>query len=109
MTTSNTDRSVSRRSALAGLGTAGLGLALAATTRHAAAQEATPVPMAGHPLVGTWIVDRNPADPTDTPTYNIFTADGAIIDPTVGGAGVHAGNWASGCPTASCGSIRSRA
>jgi hypothetical protein len=44
--------------------------------------------MAGHPLVGTWIVDRNPDDPTEIPTYNVITADGGVIDPTVGGAGV---------------------
>ncbi len=44
--------------------------------------------MAGHPLVGAWVVDRNPADPTEIPTYNVITADGGVIDPTVGGAGV---------------------
>ena len=44
--------------------------------------------MAGHPLVGTWIVDRNPADPTEMPTTNVFTADGGLIDPSVGAAGV---------------------
>jgi hypothetical protein len=49
---------------------------------RAAAQDATPTPMAGHPLVGTWIVDRNPDDPTEIPTYNVLTADGGLIDPT---------------------------
>lgn len=88
MTTPRTVGPVSRRTALAGLGASGLGVALAATTRHASAQEATPAAMAGHPLVGTWIVDRNPADPTEIPTYNVITADGGVIDPTVGGAGV---------------------
>ena len=44
--------------------------------------------MASHPLVGTWIVDRNPADPTEMPTTNVLTADGGLIDPTVGAAGV---------------------
>jgi hypothetical protein len=87
MTTTNTQRSVSRRTALAGLGGGGLGLDLAATA-GAAAQDATPFPMAGHPLVGAWIVDRNPADPSDLPTHNVFTADGGVIEPTVGGAGV---------------------
>jgi hypothetical protein len=52
------------------------------------AQEATPSAMAGHPLVGTWIVDRNPADPTEMPTTNVLTADGGLIDPSVGAAGV---------------------
>jgi hypothetical protein len=88
MTTSRTTDSVSRRTALAGLGATGLGLALAATARQASAQEATPTTMAGHPFVGTWIVDRNPDDPTEIPTYNVLTADGAVIDPTQGGAGV---------------------
>ncbi len=88
MTTSTKTETISRRAALAGLGASGLGVALAATTRPAAAQEATPFPMAGHPLVGAWVVDRNPADPTEIPTYNVITADGGVIDPTVGGAGV---------------------
>jgi acetyl esterase/lipase len=42
MTTPRTTDTISRRAALAGLGAGGLGLALAATTRHAAAQETTP-------------------------------------------------------------------
>ena len=40
-------------------------LAVGRTTQ---AQDSTPDAMAGHPLVGTWIVDRNPADPTEIPT-----------------------------------------
>ena len=55
MNKSTTDRSVSRRTALAGLGTGGLGLALAATVRPAAAQEGAG-DLAAHPLVGTWAV-----------------------------------------------------
>jgi hypothetical protein len=77
---------LSRRTALAGLGAGTLGIALAA--RNVAAQDATPTTMVGHPLVGTWIVDRNPDDPTEIPTYNVITSDGTIIDPTVGGVGV---------------------
>lgn len=46
--------------------------------------------MANHPLVGTWIVDRNPADPTEMPTTNVLTADGGLTDPSVGAAGVWA-------------------
>jgi hypothetical protein len=61
MTTSNTGRAVSRRSALAGLGAGGLGLALAATVRHAAAQDAA-AEMANHPLVGTWMTGTGPLD-----------------------------------------------
>ncbi len=93
MTTSDTGHAVSRRSALAGLGAGGLGLALAA--RGATAQDATPTSLAGHLFVGTWIVDRNPDDPTEIPTYNVVTSDGTIIDPTVGGVGV----WETTGPT----------
>ena len=60
-------------------------LAVGSSTK---AQEATPAAMAGHPLVGTWIVDRNPADPAEMPTTNVLTADGGLIDPAVGAAGV---------------------
>jgi hypothetical protein len=61
---------------------------VATLARGATAQEATPSAMTQHPIVGTWIVDRDPNDPTEIPTYNVITADGGIIDPTVGGAGV---------------------
>ena len=71
---------------------------MANTTRPANAQDSSPTSLAGHPFVGTWIVDRIPDDPTDIPTYNVITSDGAVIDPTQGGAGV----WeATGPDTAS--------
>jgi hypothetical protein len=35
-----------------------------AVGRTTEAQEASPDAMTGHPLIGTWIVDRNPADPS---------------------------------------------
>jgi hypothetical protein len=57
MTQHQTDP-VSRRTALAGLAAGGLGLALAATTHHASAQDATPTAMTGHPMVGTWLAGR---------------------------------------------------
>ena len=70
---------------------AALGAALGLGGLHrATAQDATPVPMADHPLVGTWIVDRNPADPTEMPTTNVLTADGGLTDPSVGAAGIWA-------------------
>src|SRR5438045_3389415 len=81
MTPSHTAQSVTRRTALAGLGAGGLGLALASTARQASAQEATPVPMAGHPLVGTWIVDRDPTDQTDHPTLLVYATDGGAGAP----------------------------
>jgi hypothetical protein len=59
-----------------------------AVGRTTEAQEASPDAMTGHPLIGTWIVDRNPADPSEMPTTNVITADGGLIDPSVGAAGV---------------------
>jgi hypothetical protein len=85
MTTDRTMSSLTRRTAIAGFGATGLGLAL---TAPAHAQDATPIPMAGHPIIGTWLVDRQSDAVTDAPTINIMTADGAVIDPVfnVGGA-----------------------
>jgi hypothetical protein len=59
MTKSNTGRSVSRRSALAGLGAGGLGLALASNARQASAQDSA-TEMAKHPMVGTWMTGNGP-------------------------------------------------
>ena len=53
MTTPHVDQSLSRRTALAGLTAGGLGVALAATTRSASAQDAA-TEMANHPIVGVW-------------------------------------------------------
>ena len=53
MPTQPTDRSLSRRTALAGLGATGLGLALGSS---ATAQEASLSDLAGHALTGTWAV-----------------------------------------------------
>jgi hypothetical protein len=69
MTTSHIDRSISRRTALAGLGAGGLGVALAATARPAAAQDAA---MASHPLVGTWLAE-------DSSNVSRFGADGIVV------------------------------
>jgi len=85
---------VSRRAALAGLGAVGAGLALATATRQVAAQDATPTAMAGHPIVGTWIIVRDITNTTEVPVVVVFTADGGFIDP---GQGV-AGAWESTGP-----------
>ena len=61
MSTSTTRQSVSRRTALAGLGAGGLGLALAAAAHPAAAQDAATDP-SKHPIVGTWLNGRDPAN-----------------------------------------------
>ncbi len=86
MTTSNAKIAVSRRTALAGLGAGGLGLALAATARPAAAQEGAG-DLAGHPLVGTWAVMA-----PDGVIPQIHGPDGSVVvayppnyvDPTLG-------------------------
>jgi hypothetical protein len=55
-----------------------------------AADEATPVPMTGHPLIGIWIIDRDITSTAEVPVVVVFTADGSFIDP--GGLGA-AGVW----------------
>ena len=78
---------LSRRAALGRVAAVVAAIGLSSRVSSVVAQEATPTAMAGHPLVGSWIVDRNPDDPTEIPTYNVLTADGGLIDPTQGGAG----------------------
>lgn len=53
------------------------------------AQDATPGARAGHPLIGTWIVDTNTETDTDAPEVGIFTADGSTF-------GLGASRWVSG-------------
>ena len=55
------------------------------------AQDATPSPTAGHPLVGTWIVDPEVDDPTNPPSFDVYMADGTAIN--VGSEGATAGAW----------------
>jgi hypothetical protein len=43
--------------------------------------------MAGHAMVGTWIVDRDIATATDAPSVVVYTADGGLLDPSQGVAG----------------------
>ncbi len=82
---------VSRRAALAGLGAGGLGLALAAGTRGAAAQDAS-IDKAAHPIVGAWYADFDPANPGTLFVYTIFHADGTRTDVhPFAGAGI--GAW----------------
>ena len=80
MTNHRTEPTVSRRTALAGLGAGALGLALATRRLAAFAQDATPaaaVPTEGHPLVGAWEVTESDEQPVPAAaTYAIFDADG---------------------------------
>ena len=56
-----------------------------------ATQQATPAAPARHPLVGTWIVDPEPDDPTNPPSFDVYMADGTAIN--VGSEGATAGAW----------------
>jgi hypothetical protein len=74
MTTPRIDASLSRRTALLGLGAGGIGMALSARGRSSAAQDAASAAMANHPMVGVWMVT--------TPSGlapGIFTPDGIAI------------------------------
>lgn len=92
MTASTIDRSVTRRTALAGLGAGGLGAALSVPGRYASAQEATPGSYVGHALVGTWFLD-NDADPTNALQLFIIHADGTYVEAWANGD-VRLGVWA---------------
>lgn len=94
MTTHRTD-TVSRRSALVGLGAAGAGLALA-TVHPAAAQDATPDALASHPIVGVWLLMNATVPPS--PSTVIFAADGTVVIESVVSAKDPAGDvvYASG-------------
>jgi hypothetical protein len=90
MSTSNTRQSVSRRTALAGLGAGGLGLALAATARPASAQDAA-AEMAHHPLVGLW---QNWVGDEPMPwTFSIYHADGTYLEWNSLNVGAALGIW----------------
>ena len=75
--TSKTDHSISRRSALAGIGAGGLAVALGARAGIAAQGMTT----ADHPLTGMWLAMANPAGAEDPqlPAPSLFAADGTVI------------------------------
>ncbi len=83
MSTPEARASLNRRTALASLGAGGLGLAMA---RRASAQDTAD--MAGHPIVGTWIIVRDVANTAEPPVVVVFTADGGFIDAYQGATGV---------------------
>lgn len=88
MSTHEHQPALSRRTALANLSAAGLGLVLAANARPAAAQEGA---TANHPIVGAWFVQNEPVDPAEV-TYAIFHADGTYTDiHSIAGPGI--GVW----------------
>lgn len=68
------------------VGAVGVGRAAVTATR-----QATPGAAAQHPLVGTWIVDPEPDDPTNPPSFDVYMADGTAIN--IGSEGATAGAW----------------
>ncbi len=54
-------------------------------------QDATPGATAGHPLVGTWLIDSDTEDEASSPSITVFMADGGAVD--VGADGASAGTW----------------
>ena len=86
MTTRPTNRFVSRRSALAGLGAGGLGVVLASSGQRVSAQEGAG-DLASHPLVGTWLVmtPDGVVPQTFSPDGSTFAAFAPnYVDPTLG-------------------------
>ena len=53
--------------------------------RPVGAQEATPTPRTGHPLVGAWILDRDMTHPTNPPQLVVVTSDGLYLGVDYGG------------------------
>ncbi len=86
-------RPVTRRSALAGLGAGGLGMALAATAQHASAQDSAPT-MDAHPIVGLWQnKTTGPGSDVMPWTFSQFHADGTYLEWNGLGAGTALGIW----------------
>ena len=86
---------LSRRTAVAGLGASGLGLALLMHPSDARAQALT---TAGHPLVGTWFLVSSSANPTEAHDLFILHADGTYIEANAD-ASVRLGVWEATSPT----------
>jgi hypothetical protein len=80
---------LTRRTAVAGLGAGGLGLALGARTPDAAAEGFS---TQAHPLVGTWFLDNGSANLTDALDTFSLHADGTYIEANADGT-VRLGAW----------------
>jgi hypothetical protein len=72
---------LSRRTALGSVGAVAATLGLGGRLGHAAAQEATPADLAGHPMTGTWLAMANPPLPDDPQIAapSVFGADGSVL------------------------------
>ena len=77
MSTAHAATTVTRRTALAGLGAGGMGLALARNTASVSAQDAPDT--AGHLLTGVWQWNADPGNP-EQPSFAIFHADGSYTE-----------------------------
>jgi hypothetical protein len=77
MSTSKSDSTVSRRTALAGLSAGGVGAALGVRSARAKS-----LSTADHPLMGVWLALANPAGQREAPQFpapSLFAADGTVI------------------------------
>lgn len=90
MTSFEPGKSVSRRTALAGLGAGGLGVVLTATASHAFAQDASTDP-AKHPLVGLW--QNWTGDAVMPWTFCHYHADGTYLEWNSLNVGAALGIW----------------
>jgi hypothetical protein len=90
-----TTSALTRRTAFAGLGAGGLGLAFGVGTSSARAQD---VAIQAHPLVGTWFLDNGTANLTDALDSFILHADGTYIEANADGT-VRLGVWEATGPT----------
>jgi hypothetical protein len=78
MTDRRSNNTVSRRTAVAGLGAGGLGIALGARSAGAASSMST----ANHPLMGMWLAMANPTRrgvDEQFPAPSLFAADGTVV------------------------------
>ena len=76
-----------RRAALAVLAVALLVAAFGVSRAVGASQQDT----TAHPLVGTWVIDPEVADPANPPSFDAFMADGTLVN--IGSDGASVGAW----------------
>ncbi len=90
--TDRTSSTISRRSALAGLGAGALGLALA-RPGFTLAQDATPaVPLATHPIVGAWRITSYPDSADEGHSIGVFAETGLYAE-LIWDRNVSLGEW----------------
>lgn len=81
MNTSRIDSSLSRRTALAGVGAFAAVLGGSGHLVQAAARQDRVVDLSGHPLAGTWLAMANPPLPDDPQVAvpSLFAVDGTVL------------------------------